>query len=89
MAFKEMSFHSSIINFWARPCLAVYLIHMAPFVLEKFCTAVGVQDYHGLSYLVLIFILPVAIYWACSLLEICRLFVLRGVENQLISFVIR
>lgn len=89
MGFKELSFHSSIVNYWAKPCLAVYLIHMAPFVLGKFCTAVGVQGYHGLSYLVLIFILPVAVYLACAVIEICRLFVLRGVENKLISFVIK
>lgn len=89
MAFLKMSFQSSIINFWARPCLAVYLIHMAPFVLEKFCTAVGVQNYHGLSCLVLIFILPVAVYLVCAAIEICRLFVFGSVENKFVSFLIR
>ena len=89
MGFKELSFHSSIVNYWAKPCLAVYLIHMAPFVLGKFCTAVGVQDYHGLSYLVLIFILPIVVYLACAVIEICRLFVLGSVENKVISFVIK
>ena len=89
MAFQNMSFQSSVVNYWAKPCLAVYLIHMAPFVLDKFCTVVGVQDYHGLSYLVLIFTLPVAIYLVCAAIEICRQFVLGSIENKLISFVIK
>ena len=89
MAFQSISFQSSIVNYWAKPCLAVYLIHMAPFVLEKFCIVVGVQDYHGLSYLVLIFILPVVLYLVCAIIEICRLFLFESVENKLISFVIK
>lgn len=89
MGFKELSLHSSIVNYWAKPCLAVYLIHMAPYVLEKFCTVVGVQDYHGLSYLVLLFILPVAVYLVCVAIEICRLFVFGSIENKVISFVVK
>jgi len=89
MAFKNISFRSSIVNYWAKPCLAVYLIHMAPFVLGKFCIVVGLQDYHGLSYLVLIFILPVAVYLACAAFEICRLFVFGIIEKKIISFIFR
>lgn len=85
MAFQSISFQSSIVNYWAKPCLAVYLIHMAPFVLEKFCIVVGVQDYHGLSYLVLIFTLPFFVYLLCAIIEICRTRVLGGIENRIVS----
>ena len=89
MAFQSISFQSSIVNYWAKPCLAVYLIHMAPFVLEKFCIVVGVQDYHGLSYLVLIFTLPFFVYLLCAIIEICRTRVLGGIENRIVSCFIR
>lgn len=88
MTFKNMSFHSSIINYWAKPCLAVYLIHMAPFILGKFCMTIGVQEYHAIYYLLLIFILPFIIYWGCAIIEILRLKVLGGIENKIVSFLV-
>ena len=89
LTFLKMSFHSSIINYWAKPCLAVYLIHMAPNVLSKFCIAVGVQECHGILYLLLVCALPIPIYYLCAIIEICRLSVFGSVENKVISYIIR
>ena len=88
-AFKEMSFHSSLVNYLAKPCLAVYLIHMAPFVFNKFCIFLGVQDYHGFSFLFLVFILPILIYIICAIIEICRMLFLGGIERKIISLVVK
>lgn len=89
MAFMKLSFHSSIVNYWAKPCLAVYLIHMAPFIWTRFCVVVGVKEYHGLPYLLLIFTLPVFVYFLCAIIEICRVRIWEGVENRILSCLIR
>ena len=88
MAFKELSFYSSIVNYWAKPCLAVYLIHMAPCVWDRFCIIVGVQDCHGFSYLLMIFTLPVFIYILCAIIEIGRMRIFVGIENRIVSYIL-
>lgn len=86
LAFKNISVHLPIVNYWARPCLAVYLIHMAPDVLVVLCcTYVGIQYYHGLSWLLLLITLPVVIYFVCALIEICRREIMYKIENKIVS----
>ena len=89
MTFKEMSFYSSIVNYWAKPCLAVYLIHMAPFVLSNFCSFIGAQEYHGPFYLLMIFSLPVIIYPFCAIIEIVRIRIFGGLERTVISYILK
>lgn len=86
MAFKKMSFHSTIVNYWAKTCLAVYLIHMSPYIFNQLCLTVGLQDYHGFSYLLLIFALPILIYLICAIIEILRFQLLGCIENKIVSF---
>ena len=88
MTFKELSFYSSIVNYWAKPCLAVYLIHMAPYIWDRFCFTIGVREYHGLSYLLLIFTLPILVYFLCAIIEIGRMRILAGIENRAISHIL-
>lgn len=85
MAFKNIKIYSKVINYWAKPCLAVYLIHMASCVLAVLCNYIGVQHYHGLSWIFLIFTLPIAIYFICAVIEIGRQELMRGIENRIIS----
>ena len=85
MAFKNMTIHSRVINFWAKPCLAVYLIHMSPFILGKFCEVVGIQNYHGMAWLLAIFTLPFVIYFVCAIIEIVRQYTIGWLENRIVS----
>jgi len=86
MAFKNLSFYSAKINYWAKPCLAVYLIHMAPNILSVICCIyIGVQDYHGYSWFCLILTLPTIIYFASALVEIGRRKILGSVEDKIIA----
>jgi len=85
MAFKGMSFHSSFVNYWAKPCLAVFLIHTAPDVLRKTCEILGIQDVHGAFWILVFFSLPFAIYFVCALVEIVRILTVGRFENRIIS----
>jgi len=73
LAFERMSFSSSVVNYLAKPCLAVYLIHMHPCVWGTFCETIGVAEYHGWRYVALLILLPVAVYLSCSMIEIARM----------------
>ena len=73
LTFKNFHFDSNnIINYMAKPCFAVYLIHYNPNIWWNFCKGIGVSDYHGLSYIVLLFVLPIIIYFICIIIEQCR-----------------
>lgn len=85
MSFLKMDFHSSIINFWAKPCLAVYLIHMNPYIWDGFCRTIGISELHGMKYVMVIFTFPFIIYFLCSLVEICRIRIMGKLENKVIS----
>lgn len=87
MAFKNMTFTSRIVNYWAKPCLAVYLIHLHPCIWSGFCSAIGVSDYHGKEFLLMIFVLPILIYVACASLEIVREKVMIRIEVRVISVI--
>lgn len=87
MAFKNLSFSSPAINYWAKPCLAVYLIHLNPYIWGNFCKHIGLSNFHGIEYIIIILFLPLVIYLVCSLIEICRLKVLNRFENYIASIV--
>ena len=73
LSFLGMSFQSQFVNFWAKPCLAVYLIHLSPYIWIRFCEVIGVSDYHGIRYIIFLIILPIIIYFACASIELFRL----------------
>ena len=87
LAFKNMYFTSSWINTLAKPCLAVYLIHLHPCIWENFCEMIGVQSFHGWRYLLLVLLLPVFIYLVCALMESIRVWLFGKVEDSLITFI--
>ena len=86
MAFGNMHFASSWINTLAKPCLAVYLIHLHPCIWGNFCEMIGLQSFHGWKYLMLI-VLPVGIYLVCALIESMRMLIFRKVEDAFVSFI--
>ena len=85
MAFKNMTIHSRVINYWAKPCLAVYLIHMAPYILGKICEVVGIQQFHGVSWLMVILTFPFVIYFVCAVIDTIRLHTIGRLENRIVS----
>ena len=85
MTFKNMKFNSSFVNFWAKPCLAVYLIHFNPFIWEGFCKSLGVPNIHGFRYYVILICLPLLIYIICAIIEYGRLKLLSNLENKIVA----
>ena len=85
MAFKNLKFESASVNFWAKPCLAVYLIHMNPYIWGNLCGVIGVSEYRGFKYILLIFILPIIIYFVCVTVEIIRTALLEKFEEKIIN----
>lgn len=73
LSFKNLTFQSSFVNNLARPCLAVYLIHLHPCVWSAFCESINLNTFHGILYFALIFAIPVVVYLVCILVESCRL----------------
>ena len=89
LVFKNMHFSSSWVNTVAKPCFAVYLIHLHPCVWKHFCEAISVSSYHGCQYILLIVFLPFVIYAICAFLESVRVMLLGKVEDSLSVFVER
>lgn len=81
LAFERMAFSSNIINAFAKPCLAVYLIHLHPCIWAPFCNLIKIQNYHGLNYILLLVILPIIIYLPCAFFEIIRLKLFGKIES--------
>ncbi len=73
LSFLGMNFQSQFVNYWAKPCLAVYLIHLSPYIWVRFCEVIGISNYHGIHYIILLFILPIIIYFVCASIELCRI----------------
>lgn len=85
LTFKILHFESNIINYLAKPCLAVYLIHYNPNNWWYFCKSIGVSNYHGLPYIILLISLPIVIYLLCVVIERCRIILTNKVENIIIK----
>lgn len=85
LAFKNMKFSSSKINYWAKPCLAVYLIHMSPYIWDGFCNAIDIPGFHGYNFILLVLLLPIVVYIVCASIEICRGIIMRPLEKTLVS----
>jgi surface polysaccharide O-acyltransferase-like enzyme len=85
IAFKNMKIQSSVINYLAKQCLAVYLIHKHPLIWGGFCKLIDIDSYHGVSFIAIFLTLPIVIYLACAAVEICRLWFMQPVENRIIK----
>ena len=85
MTFKELDFSSRLINYWAKPCLAVYLIHLNPYIWGGFCDYIGISHFHGFSFILVISLLPFVVYLMCSFIEILRIYFLGGLENWVVG----
>ena len=80
-----MSFSSRVVNYWAKPCLAVYLIHFNPFIWDGLCNTIGVSKVHGDWYYFLLFALPFIIYFVCAIIEIGRIKAFSKIEKKILS----
>ena len=87
LAFKNMHFSSPRLNTLAKPCIAVYLIHMHPCVWDNFCVMIGVQSIHDWRYLLLVLLLPIFIYIICALMESFRVWLFSKVEDFMATFI--
>lgn len=85
IAFSKMSFQSSWINNLAKTCFSVYLIHFHPLLWNNLCSFIGVDNYHGLSFLFLLVWLPISIYFACFIIENIRLLCFGRMEDYVIE----
>ena len=88
LAFKNMNFQSNSVNMLAKPCLAVYLIHLHPYVWSNFCNNINVQDYYGVSYILLILLLPMLVYLLCAGIEFFRMLIMQNFEEYVANFMI-
>ena len=84
--FRKVKLQSKIINYLAKPCLAVYLIHLNPYIWKSFCRTIGVSNYHGISYVLLLLLLPIFIYVICAIIDHCRIKTTNKLEETIISF---
>lgn len=89
MAFKSINIHSQVINYCAKPCLAVYIIHLHPDVWDVVTYKIGLSTFHGVSYLIIVIMLPFAIYLACAVIEIGRSELIGPAESRLCRYLIK
>lgn len=85
MAFKNMSFSSRVVNWLAKPCLAVYLIHFNRYIWHNVCRIIDVPSYHGMQLIVVVILVPVVIYLICVVIEFCRIQLFGKLENYIVS----
>lgn len=85
LSFKKIQLHSNLINFMAKSCLAVYLIHYNPNIWWNICKSFGVSNYHGIPYILLLFIFPIIIYTLCVFIERFRILITNKIENKIIN----
>lgn len=78
--FKNLTFSNRFINLLAKPCLSVYVMHFNNlFFALIFTDLLKIQELYGYTYILSLFIVPVTVYIACSIIELSR----RYLFNQL------
>lgn len=85
LCFSKLNIHSIMINNFAKHCLAVYLIHTGPYFWEHFCEKFSLKEYTGISYIILLFCAPVAIYIVCVAIEYLRQVIMGNFEDKIIN----
>ena len=72
--FSQLDFKSRIINHFAKYCLAVYVLHCHPtFTKYLFNDIIKVNEYAGITYILLLLVCPIIIFVGCSIIEASRL----------------
>lgn len=84
LMFKNMHFSSSWVNLFAKPCLAVYLLHMHPYIWYNFVEIINVRSFCGWHYLLLIVLAPITIYMVCAVIESIRVMLFGKIEDFLL-----
>ncbi|CAM2076873.1 MAG: hypothetical protein NSGCLCUN01_01059 [uncultured Clostridium sp.] len=86
MLFKNINLNSKIINNLAKYALVAFIIHMHPtFIDYLFYNIFRIKDYSGISYLVIIFIIPIVIYCLSWVIEWVRVKLFDSIENTFID----
>ena len=84
LLFERKEISSRTINTIAAPALAVYLFHMAPPDLWNYIVKMlRINNFHGFMYLIILFVLPVLIYFTAFVIERVRLCVFERGEQRL------
>jgi len=83
LAFKSIDILSRVINYWASPCLAVYIIHLHPDVWSIVTKEIGISSFHGMSFVAIILSIPIVLYFICSVIELFRSYTMQYVENRM------
>ena len=89
MAFKNLNIQSELINKFAKPCLAVYLIHKHPCVWPKICKVVSISSFHDIGFILIVFLLPIPIYLICIIVEMLRIKMLTCVEEYVVKKIVK
>lgn len=89
--FETLQIHSKIINNLAKPTLGIYLIHDNPLVRGVIYQWLKIDNglVSNYSFIVYIFIIAIAIYIICSLIEWIRQQLFLWIYNRKISINIR
>ena len=84
--FKNIALSNRVVNSLASSCVAVYMIHLHPWLWGPLCNRMGLPQWHGWQLLAAIVGLPLLIYLVCAVLEMVRAKVFGPIEDRLISF---
>lgn len=83
--FSRLNFQSEVINKLAKSCLAVYLIHMGPYLWINLGEEIQLKNYFGWEYVSLVILSPIAIYLFSFLIENIRNLIFCKVEDFIIT----
>ena len=74
--------HNKFINYWAKNCLAVYIIHMHPLFWNKICEFLQIEEISFCWFIPYSFFITVALYFMLATVEKIRLFLFDKIENR-------
>ncbi|MBR1666993.1 MAG: hypothetical protein IJ693_01800 [Bacteroidaceae bacterium] len=87
MFFKNLNFHSHIVNVLAAPCLAVYLVHLSPYGWKQIIQVLQIEESRGLIYILMLVSYPIIIYAFGFCIERIRLFLFQWYEKLLCKWI--
>lgn len=86
MLFKNINLNSKIINNLAKYALVAFIIHMHPTFFDYlFYNIFKIKNYSGISYLTIIFIIPIVVYCVSWVIEWIRVKLFDNIENTFIN----
>lgn len=77
VGFSKISFHNTLVNWFATSSFAVYIVHFNPFVFSYFKTGVKLlnSEFHGPIYILMLGFFLIAVYMCCILLDQPRILI--------------